>query len=637
MQRRGKISKFLWLIVVTLVIVVFSFPDIYPDYGPGLDPSYQWGLNWLFVNDYDTLISLIYPLGPLAFLKMPTYEGANFILSFIFYILLKSGFVVLGLMASGMMDKTDNKTDESNRTYLWLVPSGLLFLASYFANIDVLIIFNCLFLSLIHIRQKKWWAFAAGATLATLSLFIKLSIGVNALSVIAICTLIYGIVHKKPKVLALQLAILLCATLLVSFIILHTPTNVIDWYTGTFNLIFGYGSLNTYYHNHVIYLLIFFLTLIAGPFICKNIYARYSCLMLMIPLFVFWKHGMIREDCWHYFWMVYFIIVYWLILALLEERRKPHILLLGVFSLLSLLLNASEMDGYNTLTSKEFCGIKNLTDPLFHYNKYISNAEEYTTWRLQESQLPDSMLQIIGRSSIDIYPYEFSYAAQNHLNWQPRAALGTALSPWLETKSAQNFSEKDEAVRFVLWHFQQDHYGKRSASMDQRYFLNDEPEVVRNILNHYVPVAVSNQLMLLAHTDTPALGTTEYGEIFESQWNEWIEIPQMEQTVVRVKIQSQKNFIGKIRSMVYKDISYMIEYQTADGENYTYHYDPALATEGLWCAPFIQWPCDSVMEAPVVRFRLSTDNQKYVKRTIHLQFEYLKLTGRHHLLLGKEQ
>lgn len=636
MQRRGKISKFLWLIVVTLVIVVFSFPDIYPDYGPGLDPSYQWGLNWLFVNDYDTLISLIYPLGPLAFLKMPTYEGANFILSFIFYILLKSGFVVLGLMASGMMDKTDNKTDESNRTYLWLVPSGLLFLASYFANIDVLIILNCIFLSLIHIRQQKWWAFTAAAIIATLSLFIKVSIGVNSLSVIAVTLIISGFTNKNLKTLAIQFAIFTVTLLLFSFIILHNIDNIINWYTGIFHLIFGYGSLNTYYHNHAIYLLIFFLSLLAGPLICKSISARYFCLMSIIPLLAFWKHGIIREDCWHYFGMVYFVIVYWLTLSLLEERRKPYTLLLGAISLLSLMLNAAEMDGYDMRTTKEFCGVKNMTEPFFHYHNYISKTEEYTNWRLQESQLPDTMLQLIGSSSIDIYPFEFSYAAQNQLNWQPRTALGTALSPWLEAKSAQNFSGKEEAAHFVLWHFQKDHYGKRSVSMDQRYFLNDEPEVVKNIINHYEPVAVNEQLLLLAHSSSHAMEDAEYGKIFHSQWNEWIEIPQMENTIVRVKVGSSKNIIGKIRSIIYKDISYLIEYQTDEGESYTYHYDPVLATEGLWCAPFIQWPCDSVSEAPAVRFRLSTDNQKYVKPEISLQFEYLKLTGRPNLFSDKK-
>lgn len=636
MQRTSKLSEIFLLIIVTIVIVLFSYPDVRPDYGPGLDPSYVWGLNWLFVNDYNSLIHLIYPFGPLAFLKIPSYEGANFILFLIFFTLLKVSFIVLGLIVAGVVGKSNDTTSGSNRVNQWLVPSGLLFLASYFTNIDLLIILNCIFLSLIHIRQQKWWAFTAAAIIATLSLFIKVSIGVNSLSVIAVTLIISGFTNKNLKTLAIQFAIFTVTLLLFSFIILHNIDNIINWYTGIFHLIFGYGSLNTYYHNHAIYLLIFFLSLLAGPLICKSISARYFCLMSIIPLLAFWKHGIIREDCWHYFGMVYFVIVYWLTLSLLEERRKPYTLLLGAISLLSLMLNAAEMDGYDMRTTKEFCGVKNMTEPFFHYHNYISKTEEYTNWRLQESQLPDTMLQLIGSSSIDIYPFEFSYAAQNQLNWQPRTALGTALSPWLEAKSAQNFSGKEEAAHFVLWHFQKDHYGKRSVSMDQRYFLNDEPEVVKNIINHYEPVAVNEQLLLLAHSSSPAMEDAEYGEIFHSQWNEWIEIPQMENTIVRVKVGSSKNIIGKIRSIIYKDISYLIEYQTDEGESYTYHYDPVLATEGLWCAPFIQWPCDSVSEAPAVRFRLSTDNQKYVKPEISLQFEYLKLTGRPNLFSDKK-
>ena len=436
--------------------------------------------------------------------------------------------------------------------------------------------------------------------------------------------------------MGIQFATVVGMLLLMSLLILHHPATILNWYAGAFHLVFGYGSLNLHYDNHKIWLILFILSFMLCPIVCKDKSTRYANFMMIIPLFAFWKHGIIREDCWHYFWMVYFIIVFWLTMAMLEVKRKPVVMLLGAVSILSIMLNAAEMEGLKTRTYKEFCSVSNINAPVFHHKQFVTETEAYSRWLLQEQQLPDTMLQIINGSSIDIYPFEFSYAAQNHLNWQPRAALGTALSPWLEQKSAQNFSENEESVHFVLWHFQKDHYGKRSASMDQRYFLNDEPEVVKNIINHYEPVATSDQLMLLAHSDLPAMENAQYGEVFNSQWDEWIEIPQMENTIVRVKVSSHKNIIGKIRTMIYKDISYMIEYQTTEGECYTYHYDPALATEGLWCAPFIQWPCDSVSEAPAVKFRLSTNNQKYVKPGISLQFEYLKLTGRSHLFSDKK-
>ena len=155
--------------------------------------------------------------------------------------------------------------------------------------------------------------------------------------------------------------------------------------------------------------------------------------MLVVPLFAFWKHAIIREDAFHYFGLVSFIMVLWMVLALLE-RRKGMVLLLGTVSILSLMLNASDMELYDYKNKKEFCWVTNFTKPYFHYQKYVKDARDYTEWLLLRDQLPDSMLHTIGKSSIDIYPYEFSYAAQNKLNWQPRVALGSSLSQWLEAE-----------------------------------------------------------------------------------------------------------------------------------------------------------------------------------------------------------
>ena len=635
----GKLKNFsniLWMTIIMMVIFLFTFPNASPDYGHGLDPSYIWGLNWLFVHDYNTLTQLIYPYGPLAFLRTPSYEGVNFILFLLFFTLIKLCFVILGMNLSGVLEKDSLKMTKSERFSQWFVPATLLFLASYFVIIDSLIIFDCLFLALIYLRKQKWWTFISASTLAIFSLFIKVSIGVNSLSVIVVAIILYFVEYRNLKVLGIQLASFFGLLLLLSLLILHSPTTIIDWYAGAFHLVFGYGSLNLNYDNHKVYLLLFIISFIVCPFVCKDKYARYSFFMMMIPLFASWKHGIIREDCFHYFGMISFIIVFWLTQVLIEEKRKAFILLLGIVSFLSIMLNAAEMDGYDRKNSREICSITHMTAPVFHYKQYISDIDNETKCSLQQSQLPETMRQLIGNSSVDIYPFEFSYAAQNQLNWQPRTALGTALSPWLEQKSARNFSEEKTSVQFVLWHFLPDAYGSFSTSIDNRYFLNDEPEVARNILNHYTPVATDGQLMLLSRTDKPAFEEAVCDQAFEAQWDEWVDVPPTERCVVRVKVHSAKNFRGKLRSAFYKDNFYYIEYQTTEGSSYTYRYDPALATEGLWCTPLVQLPCDSAKAPQVARIRLSTSNIKLTKPTVKMQFEYLKLTGERPLFIGQE-
>lgn len=615
------------LILATGIIFALTCQEFAPDFAPGLDASYMWGLNWLFVHDYGTLQQLVYPVGPLSFLKWPTTEGANLILALIFYLIVKCGFIVMGFKTVGLIGKDSPETGD-NLFVRWFIPGVLLLAFSYFANIDVLIVFLCILLCLDSIRKQHLWSYAIASFLAILSLFIKISIGINAISVVVLSIPLYYYEHRDLKKAGWQAGTLFLSFVVLSFAILHHPSTIIKWYSGTMHLVFGYGSLALDYENHPVYLLLFAGTLIAAPFVCKDKYAKYACLLSALSLFAFYKHGFIREDNPHYFSMVYFMICFWMFLSLIETIRKPYILLLAFLSVTAIMMNAKEMDGFRQRSHKEFFGVANAAESYFHYHRLVRNSDEMTHANLQKMQLTDTLLQMIGNSTVDIYPFEFSYAAQNHLNWQPRTALGSALSPWIETLSAKNFDDSPDAARFILWHFQNDWLGKTSVSIDNRYFLNDEPQVVMNILNHYELAGREDHLILMKHTSTPALGSTTLSEPVTANWGEWIDVPQYEDGIVRVRALSEKKFTGKIIGTFYKDIIYTIEYKTSDGQCYPYRYDPTFASEGLWCNPFVQMPCDTLPEAGVVQIRFLASKPQQVKPTLSLQFEHTNTINR---------
>ena len=73
-------------LLLSLVIYLVTFPRFEPVYGPGLDPSYVWAINYLVNFDYDALTGLIYPIGPLGFLKYAAAYENN-----LFYKLRKGG------------------------------------------------------------------------------------------------------------------------------------------------------------------------------------------------------------------------------------------------------------------------------------------------------------------------------------------------------------------------------------------------------------------------------------------------------------------------------------------------------------------------------------------------------------------
>ena len=623
---KTKWKDVLALSTITLFIVVFTFPEVSPGYSPGLDASYVWALNWLFVHDYNTLTQLIYPFGPLAFLRIPTYEGCNLILYLAFLLLLKVAMVILGGLAVNVYGRQESCGSSKDRFAQWFIPAVFLTGASYFANIDVLIVFNCLFLGVIAIRERKMWPMVTASVLSVISLFIKLSIGINALSVVCVSILLNYLKNKDLKAFVKQVVALLTVAVLLSFLVLHRPQVVGRYLYGVFHLVFGYGALSISYSNHIFWICLFVATILSAYFVCRSDSAKQACVIMFLPVFAFWKHGIIREECWHYFGMFNFMVVFWMVLSLLEttERRK-YVLLLGAVSVISLLINAKEMDGFEARSQRAFCGVVNFTEPFFHHQKFVSEARTDTECALQQKQLPDTMLGLIGKSTVDIYPFEFSYAAQNNLNWKPRAALGSALSTWLEAKSMQNFSAEEDAVRFVLFHFQDDAYGGMSTTIDSHYFLNEEPGVMMNLLRYYRVASVSDHLMLLEHSEGDALGGASEDAAVVVNWNQWVEVPQSEGEIVRAKVTTEKSFVGRLRAFFFKDVEYWMDYQTADGNVYTYRYDPVFAEEGLWCSPFVRFPIGEQIEPDVVRIRFFASNSSCVKPELKLSFEHIKI------------
>ena len=79
-----------WLTaILSLMLVLLTYPAFEPDHGVGLDPSYVWGFNYLFDNDYASLTKLIHPYGPLALLRIPVAVNGHYALFLIFFTLLK--------------------------------------------------------------------------------------------------------------------------------------------------------------------------------------------------------------------------------------------------------------------------------------------------------------------------------------------------------------------------------------------------------------------------------------------------------------------------------------------------------------------------------------------------------------------
>lgn len=597
-------------VVLALFIYVFTFPAFEPDLAPGLDASYVWGLNWLFANNYSLLSQLIYPIGPLALFKLPAIEGANFIIFLVVYSILKFWFIASCFRLAELHSKN------------FYCASALIMLASYFAGIDLMIIFLCIVLCFFAVKQNSTFKFVTASMLAFLGLFIKTSIGVEALSVLFVAWMMDFYKNRSFKRLFKEAFLVVASALVVGMAVLHDFSTLIDYFWGELHLVTGYGgALSLHPDNNWTALIIFISIIVLFPWLSGDKDSKILFFLSLIPLFASWKHSFVREDVSHYQSIVTFIIVFWCIILLSKAIRRGFAVACAMLSMMMLYWNMKEIPGYNG-RKVEYCGINNFVGIVFEYNAFAERMNCLSDEALACEKLPDDVVAKIGNSTIDFYPWEHTYAKVNSLNWQPRKTveIGASTSKWLSDVASENFAGGN-AVEYVLWHF-----GKDGFTIDGRYPFNDEPNVVYNILQNYeADYYGDNYILWKKRSESRRIGK-ETGDVLSANLDEWISVPDCGENIQRIKVESEVNFAGFVKKTFYKDEMYFVDYMTHSGEVYTYRYVPSTAVDGLWLNPFVSDFVHGELADRVENVRFRVSDGRCVKDEISVQFETWNIT-----------
>ncbi len=592
-------------IVLAVFIYIFTFPAFEPDLAPGLDASYVWGLNWLFANNYTTLTQLIYPIGPLALLKMPAIEGANFIIFLIFYTTIKFWFIATCFGLSESHSKN------------FYCAAALIMLASYFAGIDHMIIFLCIMLGFQFVRTTKMHKFVLMAVLGFIGLFIKTSIGVEALSAVFVVWLMDFYKNRSFKRSIIAVLIVFSTAIVVGMSVLHDFSTVIDYYWGALHLVTGYGgTLSLHPENNWLALITFILIIASFPIFSGDKDSKIIFFISLIPIFANWKHAFVREDITHYQAIITFIIIFWCIIFMTKSIRKGYTVVCAMLSVMMLYWNMKEIPGYSN-RKIEYCGINNFWGTIMEYNDFAERMNLITDNAMLSVKLPDDVLTKLGNSTIDFYPWEHTYAKENTLNWQPRKTIeiGASTSKWLSDVAAENYTG-DNSAEYVLWHFEKNGY-----TIDNRYPLNDEPNVVYNILQNYNADYYGDKYIIWKKRPECRLISKVADNVLTARFNEWISVPDCGDNIQRIKIESSVNFTGFVKKTFFKDEMYFVDYMIRSGEIFTYRYVPSTAVDGLWINPLVEDFLSGELADKVdkVRFRVSDD--RCVKKEISVQFE----------------
>lgn len=600
-------------VVSGILVFILTFFTMEADCGVGLDSSYLWGMNYLFANEYETLTHLVYPFGPLALFKIPLALSDNLLYYTLFYYIVTFSFIALFFYIS------------KKKGFSLLTTLILCYCALILIRIDYTIVFVCAMLCFIAIKKKSIPFFCLSSVLATIGLCVKSSIGVESIGVIAVACLVSLYESRNWRYFIFQILAIVVCFLLIGSIVFKGFTSFIYYLYGVEDLVFGYGdSLALYPENSWLLICLGFLLVLSSPLILKDKDATIFLLLSLIPLYSTYKHAFIREDIYHYQQLVFFLIAFWSIMALMNKKRAVLSVFCGVLCIGSFYLNARNLGNTEVITKHlKTEHIKSFYNYTFRQKETKEHFARLSQQAFKDDTLPKSWKTLIGNSTVDCYPWEHILAGANNLNWKPRKTLGSAVSNYTSKLSQENYDIKT-GVDFVIWHFNPDDYAK---TFDDKYFLNEEPDVTLSLMNNYTCIAKTGKYLLLQRNKDGKQNflARKKAEPFTASLNQWIEVQQKPNTVLRLKISTNKTVLGKIKSAILKGVAYYIDYKTKDGTIYSFRYNPNLAKEGLWISPLVLNPFSEQQGRQVEQIRFRTNNDKYIRKSINLQFEEIKI------------
>ena len=187
-----------------------------------------------------------------------------------------------------------------------------------------------------------------------------------------------------------------------------------------------------------------------------------------LPLFVFYKSGFVRGMESDYFIYVSLIILVIKDLHFDNFKKYSSILVLVCLSISIYFIY---------IYQKTPIPIKDKLD------KYYFSAIKGYKPTLKMSPIPDAnklpqeVLQKVGKSTVDVYPWNIQMLIENNLNYSPRPVIQayTAYTPYLEEMNFNHYNST-KAPQFILYDY---------TTIDYRYPLFDESKVNLCIIKNY--------------------------------------------------------------------------------------------------------------------------------------------------------
>lgn len=566
-------KKLRWIIfIITLVSIlpIYIF-FIYP----GLDTSWVYAFNKFGLSHYKFGTDIVMNWGPLAFVCFPINQGNNIIISILFWILIYI-FQIMLLYSICFKDQNLNKQISNWKLtfalILFVIPmrtfetsivtNGVVnyhfqpTIPEYNLNMTVILAISCYFWG----KRKRMYATIISVITIAIA-FIKFSAVLFVISSILTLILIAYIFRSSDKELFKNLVWFLLIP--VGFILTYLVYNpsikaLIDYiiiakeesggYSAAMSLIMANESL---LWVAIITMACIIFMLILSKFDKKTMI---FLLLFLGPYFVMFKHAYVRADHYlkffeHFLELFAIFLMFWDLELLYKNIKNHRIFYVLTFSIIVLIMLLPNI----YIIEKSSDSIFGKVADRF-YEKYISSFSRINNYKVGDEKLSSQILNIIGNSTVTIYPYEISYALYNNLNYIPMPCLQayTMYTPYLDEKNSEFFA-KTNAPEYIIFNL---------STIDRRIPLIEAPVTWNEISKRYEVVTNDNNNLLLKKKKI--ISNKEVIKISEFKANkiDSIAIPK-EDSIVLMSIKSKFNTKGKFANTFFRipEVTMQITYE----------------------------------------------------------------------------
>jgi len=607
-----KIGRLLIYLFLATLVIILCFPELDLTFTSGIDPSLAWLYNHLFETGLAAGKNIIFPHGPLAFFMYPLYNNIETAL-LVDTILKIQFFINIFLLV---------RAGGKNR---WLEGFLLCIAMAVILNFNLLLI-GVLFSSyLLYLRDPKTYFLAIAFIINAFALYVKVYVAIVT-SVITFSFLVYSYVnYKNLKVILLLFGSIVIITLLFWIVITGNITGIVHYFYGMFQLLQDNSSAAAYYPDNNWWLLAAFLIVIVFvPLVPRSKKGLIFTSITFLAVFAAWKHGMAREDIYHTRNFFFFIFMIYTLYMIFNRKYIIRNILLITLALIAFEINIASLYGYTGKTCK-LPGITNFTGFVQNRRELKEKARQLSLRNIQYKVLPDTVMNLIKDGYVDIYPWEYTYLAANNLNWTPRPVVQSyaAYTSWLDRQNALHF-DSQKAPEFIIWELNKetkDINDGRLESIDNRYLLNDEPNTMYTMFKNYSIIYKSQDLLLFKKSNRIRLGVKTDIKSGTVTWNEWVEVPEKHNAIIRAKIDSKENLFGRLKSILYKGEECYLYYKLENDEIIKYKIIPKNARDGVWINPLILHPETEFNEPQVVSIQFRSSNRKLMMDKISITWE----------------